>query len=178
LALSATTGIDVVAGDYIIKALAVQGAAADNIKITTPAGVSTNYYGVATGDTFDDVIPGVDITFAAFSVGDGVTITNTAAVAASTAIDGRATITFDEDVSHTGMAAGTYAGGLVSVDPTTYKTATDTGYWTGLTATKGATVTITVYGITDLAGNVGGTSASVLTKSCTVGTASATSLAP
>ena len=153
----------------------------NNVRITTPAGDSTIYDKVdwiGENSVFLDVIPGIKIEFGHFDGGDTCTITNTAAVGAVTAIAGRATMTFDEDVSHTGMAAGTYAGGLVNVDPTTYKEATDTAYWTDLTATEGDIVSITVYGIIDLAGNVGGTATAPLYKSCIVGVASETALKP
>ena len=185
LSLSETPGQTVIAGNYVILALGPY-ATENNVKITTPAGVSTTYNLVDSVDSagenehtvFTDVIPGISFTFGAFVEGDTCTITNTAAVSAVTAIAGRATMIFDEDVSHTGMAAGTYAGGLVSADPTTYKEATDTAYWTNLTATEGDIVSITVYGITDLAGNVSGTATAPIYKSCTVGAASETALAP
>lgn len=185
LSLSGTPGQTVVEGDYVVLALGPY-ATENNVKITTPAGVSTTYdlvdsvssVGENEHTVFVDVIPGISFTFGAFVGGDTFTITNTAAVSAITAIAGRATMIFDEDVSHTGMAAGTYAGGLVNVDPTTYKEATDTAYWTDLTATEGDIVSITVYGIIDLAGNVGGTATAPLYKSCTVGVASETTLAP
>ncbi len=185
LSLSGTPGQTVVEGDYVILALGPY-ATENNVKITTPAGVSTTYNLVdsvsSAGENehtvFTDVIPGISITFGWFVGDDTCTITNTAAVSAVTAIAGRATMIFDEDVSHTGMAAGTYTGGLVNADPTTYKEATDTAYWTDLTATEGEIVSIIVYGITDLAGNVGGTATAPIYKSCTVGVASETALAP
>ena len=185
LSLSGTPGQTVVEGDYVILALGPY-ATENNVKITTPAGVSTTYNLVDSVDSvgeneytvFVDVIPGISITFGAFVGGDTCTITNTAAVSAVTAIAGRATMIFDEDVSHTGMAAGTYAGGLVSADPFTYKEATDTAYWTDLTATEGGIVSITVYGITDLAGNISGTATAPIYKSCTVDAASETALKP
>lgn len=180
LSLSGTPGQTVVEGDYVILALG-PCATENNVKITTPAGVSTTYDlvdSIGENSVFLDVIPGISITFGTFVVGDTCTITNTAAVSAVTAIAGRATMIFDEDVSHTGMAAGTYTGGLVNVDPTTYKETTDTAYWTDLTATEGDIVSIIVYGITDLAGNVGGTATAPIYKSCIVGVASETALKP
>lgn len=185
LSLSGTPGQTVVEGDYVILALGPY-ATEYNVKITTPAGVSTTYNLVdsvnSAGENehtvFVDVIPGISITFGAFVGGDTCTITNTAAVSAVTAIAGRATMTFDEDVSHTGMATGVYAGGLVNADPTTYKEATDTAYWTDLTATEGDIVSITVYCIIDLAGNVSGTATAPIYKSCIVGVASETALKP
>ncbi len=180
LSLSGTPGQTVVEGDYVILALGPY-ATENNVKITTPAGVSTTYDlvdWIGENSVFLDVIPGISFTFGAFVGGDTCTITNTAEVSAVTAIAGRATMVFDEDVSHTGMAAGTYAGGLVNTDPTTYKEATNTAYWTDLTAAEGDIVSITVYGITDLAGNVGGTATAPIYKSCAVGVASETTLKP
>ena len=185
LSLSGTPGQTVVEGDYVIVALGPY-ATENNVKITTPADDSTTYdlvdsvYSAGENEhtVFTDVIPGISFTFGAFVGGDTCTITNTAAVSAVAAIAGRATMTFDEDITSAGAMAGIYAGGLVTVDPTTYKEATDTAYWTDLTATEGDTVSITVYGITDLAGNVGGTAAAPLYKSCTVGAASEAALAP
>lgn len=180
LSLSGTLGQTVIEGDYVILALGSY-ATPNNVKITTPAGDSTTYDivdWIGENSVFLDVIPGISITFGAFVGGDTCTITNTAAVSAVTAIAGRATMIFDEDVSHTGMAAGTYTGGLVNADPTTYKEATDTAYWTDLTATEGDIVSIIVYGITDLAGNVGGTATAPIYKSCIVGVASETALKP
>ena len=175
LTLAGTSGT-MVAGTWTIEVWGISGAA-DNVTITSSSGTLT--YTLVGSETFTDVIPGVAFTFAALVAGNSCTVTTTAdTLATTTAILPRATITFDEDVSHAGMAAGVYAVGGVAGDPTSYKEATDTGYWQITTAAAGATLTITVYGITDLAGNVGGTSASVLTASCTVAAASATSLAP
>lgn len=184
LSLSGTPGQTVVEGDYVITAL--KGYAQENnVEITTPAGDSTIYDLVDSVDSagenehtvFVDVIPGVSITFGAFSEGDTCTITNTAAVSAVSAIAGRATMTFDEDIAFAGAMTGTY-GNLVSADPFAYIEATDTAYWTDLTAAEADTVIITVYGITDLAGNVGGAATAPLAKSCVVGVASETTLAP
>ena len=180
LSLSGTPGQTVVEGDYVIVALGPY-ATENNVKITTPADDSTTYDlvdWIGENSVFLDVIPGIRIEFGHFAGGDTCTITNTAAVSAVAAIAGRATMTFDEDITSAGAMAGIYAGGLVTVDPTTYKEATDTAYWTDLTATEGDTVSITVYGITDLAGNVGGTATAPLYKSCTVGAASVTALKP
>lgn len=144
-----------------------------NVIVTTPAGVATPYtVGIANYQA-SGIIPGVNFDFTPdFAAGDVGTITVIAVTA------GRATIKFDEDVDYTGMAAGTYAGGLVAVDPTTYKAAINTGYWTGYTINAYQVYTITVYGVKDLAGNVGGTSAAPLSKSATASVASATLLAP
>lgn len=185
LSLSGTPGQTVVEGDYVIEALGPY-ATENNVKITTPAGDSTTYnlvdsvYSAGENEhtVFVDVIPGISITFGPFVTGDTCTITNTAAVNAVAAITGRATMTFNEDITSAGAMAGTYAGGLVSADPFYCDEATDTVYWTDLTTTEGDTVSITVYGITDLAGNVGGTSDVPLAKSCIVGAASATALKP
>jgi len=177
LSLSGTLGQTVVEGDYVITALGPY-ATSNNVKITTPAGDSTTYDlvdWVGENSVFLDVIPGIRIEFGHFAEGDTCTITNTAAAA----IAGRATMTFDEDITSAGAMAGTYAGGLVSADPFYCDEATDTVYWTDLTeATEDDIVTITVYGIIDLAGNVGGTSDVPLTTFCIVGAASATALKP
>lgn len=179
LSLSGTPGQTVVEGDYVITAL--KGYAQENnVEITTPAGDSTTYDivdWIGENSVFLDVIPGIRIEFGHFAEGDTCTITNTAAVSAVSAIAGRATMTFDEDIAFAGAMTGTY-GNLVSADPFTYKEATDTAYWTDLTAAEGDTVTITVYGITDLAGNVGGAATAPLAKSCIVGAASETILVP
>jgi len=180
LSLSGTPGQTVVEGDYVIEALGPY-ATENNVKITTPAGDSTTYDlvdWIGENSVFVDVIPGISITFGSFVTDDTCTITNTAAVNAVAAITGRATMTFDEDITSDGAMAGTYAGGLVSVDPFYCDEATDTVYWTDLTTTEGDTVSITVYGITDLAGNVGGTSDVPLATFCIVGAASATALKP
>jgi hypothetical protein len=185
LSLSGTPGQTVVEGDYVLLALGPY-ATSNNVKITNPAGDSTTYdlvdsvysVGECEHSVFVDVIPGISITFGSFVTDDTCTITNTAAVSAVAAIAGRATMTFDEDITSAGAMAGTYAGGLVSADPFYCDEATDTVYWTDLTTTEGDTVSITVYGITDLAGNVSGTSDVPLAKSCIVGAASATALKP
>lgn len=167
-----------VAGTWTIEVLSNSGID-NNVTITSSTYSGTKTYTIAATPTFTDVIPGVVFTFITPVAGNSCTVTTTAdTLATTTAILPRATITFDEDVSHAGMAAGVYTVGGVAGDPTSYKEATDTGYWQIATAAAGATLTITVYGITDLAGNVGGTVTSVLTASCTVAAASATSLAP
>ncbi len=92
-------------------------ATSNNVKITTPAGDSTTYDlidWIGENLVFLDVIPGISITFGWFDGGDTCTITNTDAVTVVTAITGRATMTFDEDVTSVGAIVGTYAGGLVS----------------------------------------------------------------
>jgi len=161
-----------VAGTWTIYCLG-DSTEVSNVVVTTPAGVATTHSVNALAVEF---ITGLTVTLeAAFDAGDGC---NVVVTPGATAIAGRATITFDEDVDYTGMTAGTYAGGLVAVDPTTYKETNDTGYWTGYTVDAYNTYTITTYGITDLAGNVGGTSATPLAKSAVATAASATSLAP
>jgi len=162
--------ITAVPGAWLVYCLG-DSTDASNVRVTTPAGVATTYT-VSTSST-SGIITGLTTTFAAgFAPGDGVTVTVTSAGVVG-AITAAATITFDEDVTAAGMAAGTYT---TVGDPTTYKTATDTGYWnppTGITA-AGTTWTISAYGFTDLAGNPGGTLASPVRASCTVGAASAT----
>jgi hypothetical protein len=159
------------AGTWTITCL---GDSGDVSNIIVSDGTTSTTYTIAPADVANlGIIPGVNFTLAgAFAAGDVGTITTTIVTV------GRATIKFNEDVDYTGMAAGTYAGGLVAVDPTTYKAAVDTGYWTGLTIVAYTTYTITTYGITDLAGNVGGTSAIPLAKSAVASVASATALAP
>ena len=181
LSLSGTPGQIIVEGDYVILALGPY-ATSNNVKITNPDGDSTTYDlvdWIGENSVFLDVIPGIRIEFGHFAEGDTCTITNTAAVSAVAAIAGRATMTFDEDITSAGAVVGTYAGGLVFADPFYCDEATDTVYWTDLTeATEDDIVTITVYGITDLVGNVGGTSDVPLAKSCIVDAASATALKP
>jgi len=166
------TSTTVVAGSWTILCLGDSGDSS-NVRITPTDGTATTY-SVLSGGTLSDIVTGYVITFVAnFKAGDGCKVTTTAAITA------RAKIVFDEAVDYTGMAAGTYNTG----DPTTYKDATYTGYWESPTpavgATAGGSYTITVYGVTDLAGNAdGGTSASPLSASCTIGAASATTLKP
>jgi len=180
-ALSATIpSVAIVAGSWTILMTADSAFSGNNMTITTSAGSTS--YNVTGGQVFTNLIPGITFTLIANPVsGDGCTVTTTTAtVTAVGAISARATITFDEVITHTGMAAGTYTiGGTAVVDPTTYRTATDTGYWAiSGTLAEDSALTITVYGIEDAAGNIGGTSAVPLTKTVTVGAASATLLLP
>jgi len=188
--ITATSGASPLASIADIAVVGVAGtwtvyctgdsAVTSNVIVTTPAGVATTY--TVTAANYNNnlgFITGLTVVFvASFKPGDGCSVVVTATNgAAATAIDARATITFDEDVSAAGMAAGTYT---TLGDPTTYKTATDTGYWNSTNTTAlapglaGVTYTISAYGFTDLAGNPGGTLASPVTASCTVGAASAT----
>lgn len=162
-----------VAGTWIITTWGGSGTMG-NVTITT-GGVTQTYNGVLTGAVFTDVIPGVQFTFAiALAAGNQATITTTADF--TTAIATFTTITFDEDVTAAAMTAGTYT---TVGDPTTYREATDTGYWTTLTVgSVGDAFTISAFGIADAAGNIGGTAASPITATCTVGAASATLLVP
>ena len=171
--------VTVVAGTWTISSIANSGVD-NNILVTSPSGAGT-YYNVSDSAVVKNtMIPGVTVTFGSIlaSYAD-VTYTISSLTAATGLIAGRATIKFDENVDYTGMSAGTYAGGLVSADPGVYNETVNTGYWTSVAGiTAGTSYTINVYGITDLAGNAGGTSASPLTASAAAGTASATSLAP
>jgi len=176
LITAGTTGT-AVAGVWTIycRSDSTTGTNSTNVDVTTPAGVKTSYLITNTTIAYE-LVTGFDTTFVAgFAAGDGCKVTVTAAGTIA-AIISRATITFDEDVSAAGAAAGTYT---TVGDPANYKTATDTGYWSSITVgAAGATYTITAYGFTDLAGNVGGTSTSLVSASCTVGAASATLLQP
>jgi len=169
---------DVVPGTWTILCTADSGnvTAEYNVVVTTPANVATSY-NISAGISYG-FITGFDTTLAyGFKAGDGcdVVVTEDGVTAAITA---KATITFDEDVTDAGMAAGTYTlGGDDIADPTNYSLTSDTGYWTTATGAEDASLTITVYGITDAAGNVGGTSASPLSATCTIGAASSTLLA-
>jgi hypothetical protein len=167
------------AGTWVITCFGDSTSAASNVVITS-AGVSTSYEVTAAATEFDGVIPGIKFTFVNnFDAGDAVKIVLTGVVA------DRYTLKFDEDVSFTGAAAGVYdilVNGVAQApgDPDTYKEGNDTGYWNnefnGLAV--GDTVTLTVHSVTDLAGNVGGTAASPLIKTCYAGAASATALKP
>ncbi len=175
--LADIAAIDAVPGDWTIFCTGNSSVATSvaNVLVTTPAGVTTSYY-VQTPVVPLGFITGFNTTLTDnFKAGDGVTVTVTAAGVVAAVIS-RATITFDEDVSAAGAAAGTYT---TIGDPVTYRTATDTGYWNTITVgAAGATYTLTAYGFYDLAGNVGGTATSLLSASCTVGAASATLLQP
>jgi len=146
--------------------------------ITSPAGVTSSYiynsgwFGYITGFNTRIAVAAED-----FVAGDGWTVTTTAATAV---INARAKIVFDEDIGYTGMTAGTYAiASTAPGDPDVYSEAAETGYWLNeTTGAEGASLLFTVYSITDKAGNVGGTSASPLSATCTIGAASLTTLAP
>ncbi len=168
------------AGAWVITSLG-DGGVANNILVTSPSSVGT-YYQVSNAAVITNtMIPGVRLTFGTIlSATDSVTITISSVTAAIANISARATIKFDEDVSYTGMSAGTYTVNAVAGDPNVYNETNDTGYWTGVAATitAGTSYVITVYGVTDLAGNVGGTSTAPLTASAAASVASATTLAP
>ena len=165
------------AGDVII----VTGSPNNNGAYTLGLASTTSLITLIPTDTLTTEVATagvVTITPSPLAVGQHNRITCTAQTVTA-AIGARATLKFNEAVSYTGAMAGTY-GGLVAVDPQVYKEANDTCYWTsGLGAVAVySTQTITVYGVADKAGNVGGTVTSPLSASCTVGIASATSLAP
>jgi len=178
VAITNVTGTGTIAaGTWTISCVADSGVVG-NVVISD--GTTSTPYTVSTLAVFNGVIPGVTITFAAFTVGDACTVVVTAAAA------DRYTLKFNEDVDYTGSTAGTYdilknaAAVAAAGDPHTYKASNDTGYWSSETGTLnvGDTVTFTVSGATDLAGNPGGTSAVPLTDTCFAGIASATALAP
>jgi len=168
----------IVTGTWTLNTVADSGVAS-NVAITTPAGVTT-YYSVSDGAIIKDLyIPGITLTFGGITASDvAITILIAQTTAPTTLIAGRATVVFSEDIGYAGMAAGTYAGGLVAADPDVYKESACTGYYTSETITQNTTYYITTYGITDKAGNVGGTSAVPLSASATAAAASATALAP
>ena len=160
-------------------------AVLNNMSITDPDGVVT-YYTVTGGEVFaaNGPIPGVTFTLAAAGVLAAAQYSQITCVVEVAAIVDRYTLKFDEDVDFTGAAAGVYdifitGAAQAPGDPDTYKEGNDTCYWDteGILA-LGNTVTFTVYGVTDLAGNPGGTLATPLTSNCFAGLASATSLAP
>ncbi len=174
-----TPTVDLVAGTWTIAVLG-DSTMASNVTITSSTYSGTITYNIDGGETFTDIIPGVVLTFIAPGAGYGVVVTTTADVTAAAGATAKATITFSEDVSHAGMALGIY-NSTAADDPDAYKESNDTGYWvtpTGAAVTAvGTTYTITAYAFQDLAGNIGGTLASPLSASCTVGAASATLLA-
>lgn len=172
-----------VVGTWNVHILA-DSATTSNVRITPPTGLATTYTILGSAVVID-YIPGLTMAFINnFAVGASVDVV----IASSTgvAVVDRFTLKFNEDVSTTGATAGAYAiyaTGTVTTtaagDPSTYKESNDTGYWDTLDAiTVGQAVTFTVYGVTDAAGNAGGTSAAPLTKTCNAGVASATSLKP
>jgi hypothetical protein len=173
VAITAVTDADLVAGTWYIKVFGDSGDAS-NVTLTDPDAVVTTYT-IGVDTSFVDTIPGVTFTITANNLlaGQVVKVKVTEAVAS---IDARATITFDEDVSTAGMIAGTYT--TAGSDPTTYKEATDTGYWLVDLGSKDDIKVFSAYGFKDLAGNIAGTSASPITDVFTVGAASLYALAP
>ena len=152
----------------------------NTVKITGPGFEETYGEGNLDGAVFaaNSPIPGVEFTLETpLAVGQHSEIVCTAE---GDAIAGRATLKFDEDVSYAAATATTcvYGGVADGDDPSVYKEAINTGYWTGLTINEGTPYKITVYGVKDSAGNVGGTKAVPLTKSAIAGAASETDLEP
>ena len=169
----------ITAGVWTIASIADSGTV-DNVLITPPAGAGT-YYNVSDNALItDSMIPGVIIQFGVILAAEtNVTCTVAIVTPAVVAANGRATITFDENVGWVGMAAGTYTCNAVAGDPDLYKETNNTGYFTNeATLVTGASATITVYDVTDLAGNTGGTLAAPLSLAGTIGAASTTTLAP
>jgi len=178
VALSGTGAVYLTPGVYTVVV-----SSATQVTVTTPAGVAGAPLLFAAAAVADAAIPELTLTFIAAPVlGEACTIT---VVGGTAAITDRYTLKFDENVDFTGAAAGVYDifinGVAVAAagDPDTYKESNDTCYWdTEGALGLGSTVTFTVYGVTDLAGNPGGTVAVPLTSNCFAGLASATSLAP
>jgi len=164
-------------GTWVIKCLG-DSSDVSNVTITDPDGVVTTYT-VNSNDVFNGTIPGVKFTFIANNIQPGTTVN----VILAKAIVDRYTLKFDEDVSTAG-AAGTYtitgSDAAITAANRSYYESNDTNYWYSCCADLdiGDTVTFTVYGISDLAGNPGGTAASPLTKSCNASVPSATALKP
>lgn len=146
------------------------------VTATSPAGVAgaATTFALATGA--NNLIPGLNLIFTGgpYVAGDACKIT---VVGGTSAIAGRATLKFSEDVTSGAANAGTYASniGVIAAPPFVFKESNDTGYWTGLTLALNATMVIRVSGVADLAGNV---ITALSSASCIVGPASLTSLAP
>ena len=174
---------DVVTGTWTIEVTQLEHGDVDpfdlvrsKIEITGPSGYSYLPFWVAVTDgafTSTLLIPGV--TFTLVHPLEDLFKSEIVCKAQSKAVDARATLKFSEDITYAAAMAGTY-----SIDePDVYKETNDTGYWVDeAVGDAGATFTITVYGVEDSAGNVGGTSAVPLTKSVIVGAASETLLEP
>ena len=172
-----TTPANVVSGTWLITIIAPTGI--NNVAVTH-LGV-TDLYTMVAGQVIpeDLIIPGVGFTMMAGPLATGNS-TSILCAANVTAIAGRATLKYDEDVSYTAATAATcvYGGNLTTPAFAAYKESNDTYYFTMAGPAAYFTAAITVYGVADLAGNVGGTAASPLSATCTVGVASATALLP
>ena len=182
--ITVDTAADLVAGVWRIDILGVT-AVAGNVKITSPTGVVTLMNAVTDASTFY-TIPGVevDMTGGVLTIGESYTVTCAAATAL---VAGRATVAYSEPVTFATADLGAFTAiawttGIPHTTPVVKTFVTyiaDTVYYT-LTAAGPVlslydTVRVVVNAMIDLAGNTQ-TTASSLT--CTVGAASATSLAP
>jgi len=182
--ITVDTAADLVAGVWRIDILGVT-AVAGNVKITSPTGVVTLMNAVTDASTFY-AIPGVevDMTGGVLTIGESYTVTCAAATAL---VAGRATVAYSEPVTFATADLGAFTAiawttGIPHTTPVVKTFVTyiaDTVYYT-LTAAGPVlslydTVRVVVNAMIDLAGNTQ-TTASSLT--CTVGAASATSLAP
>jgi hypothetical protein len=171
-----------VAGAYTINCLG-DSSELSNVVVTTPAGVSTTY-SIGIANYLDlGIIPGVELDFlSTFAAGDACTVTVTTTIAS------RATVLFDEEVTYATASGANYtwtswdlslnASNAVNV-ATFINYVSLKSYFSPITCALALarydTLNCVVNGMTDLAGNTQ-TVANVL--SCTVGAASATSLAP
>jgi len=179
----------IVTGVWTIEVTELELAAYKaKIQITGPSGYSYSPFwhvyevdGAGVAFTSDILIPGVTFTLVE-PLNQIFAKSEIVCEAQSAEIAGRATLKFDEDVSYAAATATTCVyGGEVAGKSIYYKETNNTAYWKGLTGIDQdniTTYTITVYGVTDLVGNVGGTSAVPLTKSAIAGAASLTALAP
>lgn len=169
LALSGTGLFILAPGAWTVVCTNIPGAA-NNVVITSPAGVATQYTGIAIGaQAADWGIPGLTLTFAAgFVSGDACTIT---VVGGTAEVRGRVSLAFDEDVSFTQATGGNYtifnntwpAYDILGVLGVTafmaYNETTDTMFWQeranwgAWDLVQGDFLTFQLDGITDVAGN-------------------------
>ncbi|MCK4241242.1 MAG: hypothetical protein KAX30_06435, partial [Candidatus Atribacteria bacterium] len=169
--LAVATSANVVTGTWTVNINAAPPAA-NNVTITDPNGV-ISWYTCAGGDTFAEnaPIPGVQFVLAAAPVaGDVSQIVCTAQVAG---VLGRASLTYDEDVSWTQATGGAYTIynnflgwdilGLLGITAfLAYNETTDTMFWeevpiqrrpAGWDLTQGQWLTFQVDSVADIAGN-------------------------
>ena len=169
------------AGTWTISCVADSGVA-NNIVISD--GTTSTSYTVDTLRWFNGVIPDLRFQFLAA----GLVAGNVTTVTVTTAIAERATVLFDEEVTYASASAAanftwlhTTTLGVADAPVETfvnYNNTTLISYFSPFTLTafdRYGTLRATVNGLVDLAGNTQ-TTASVV--SCTIGAASATSLAP
>ena len=179
--VTVSVAADLVVGVWRIDVLGIT-AVAGNVKITSPTGVVTLLNAVTNGSNFY-TIPGVKVNVSGvLTIGESYTVTCAAATAV---VESRATILFSEDVTFatadtavwTGFdwSAGAPFGSITEVFLNYVSKISYYRTFGAVALARFDTLIATVNGATDLAGNIQ-TTASVLT--CTVGAASATSLAP